>query len=1407
MKWQRDYTVTQDPSTHNYRVLDKNGKLLLEVPGITSRINEYFGSYQNDFPKEGLSYLDSIPLDEIKKRLLKQPSPIPGSRIKAGVGAALRFRTGMSEQQLNSYVLQRTAIEQGTVVHEELQNALRWGIKPSHPKAQQLWDRFVRKYPPSRYSYESEVPVTDMKKWGTSIDVVVTDRVTGAVSILDWKTGREHAPEHRAQLTKEAQMYELMTGKKVQSLGVVYPGKIQNHSFMASSEISKIFRKNSTFKQLSTRSAAASRPYTIQTAQQYLQQLHIKKLPAGADLRDYSDEVTFFDTETGHGNQILQVGAIKGRINLRTGAFEYVDVYERYYDPQHTHTKAFRDAQAVHHIDQAVQDKYRALTKANYSRIYNEEEQQALMDFIGPSVVAGHAILQSDLPWTGLHKIPNNIYDTFEASRYVYKNESSYGLEQLYNRYIGRRTELHQAFIDALMNAQFGARMALRSNKLRWLLTHPGYATYPQDIALEGTDMDPLLGRSGISSTAMGARIQDYIKGLNMIDTYDADLDDQIANNEDLRGMGLDIHSSPVSREAFLNFGDQWSDLYSALSETVTHLDSYAKTVQGLSQSLNDGIAGYNLTTNRRLMSQIMRKYNENDWDAALEEELKVPKVDIAKYHSRLLRMRDREDRANWAEAEQHLSNSVQYGLISQSQADTIKKAAQSVDDLNNGLQRQIENNKHLQATLANMKWFDMNQLHQAVSHEWSGIKGVAQGVIPSWFSAPVGRFGNAFMNAANRNMATYNATKNIWQSVGQPALSAVSAGAGGKIGAALGSAGGPVGAVLGWSVGNAIGAGVSQVWGNIQTAKTIHRGERIQEVLNISGGIIDMIVMPLKLLGNLLKNLIRLFGMLAGAVAVGIKSMQNLATPLTHLTGVHFPLQQGLEAAGHLTGLGKDAYGNAYNDFANQAQALYATGQMNRDRLVAASMLGVFSHVYSPTADADDMYGNTVDSILAQMRGADPTRRKQLMTLAGRVDSTLPQTLQVMSDLNMSSWKNMRTYAGYAYFRPHTDSERTLYRRQSFQFQGNLESMMNSIRRIASRLWEVGGKQIMDFLNRTLDSVATIVSRFSSINDAWNYLKSKIGEGWAALKKSIGWDDIGANIVAAIKKWLPSIIYAVEQVAHTIVSLWFKAVDLILDKGGLLLSYLNTLKIVKDKNSALGFRLQVGADDFSEAGKKHARTEALRHVTFYTSGGQKYIPKGLTPMQYIHQGQLYEVPQGAPNDFAHAMQTMAPGAHAEVEIAGRTIAVANTHASAEDWTKFLKQLEAYKRGNLSESTFLAELAYDFPHLLYGESYNTIASLYSQRNPMGHLRESIARNEEPIHNVIRAVATSAADALTNTVDINISVNNKPGWKIAAGAEGVTVVADSQRIDVGDMYIKATTNTLEQKGRQRGGGGN
>ena len=1381
MKWSKDYSVTQDPSTHTYVVRDKMGKVLLRVPGITSRINEYFGAYQNDFPKSGVRYLDDLSIEEIKRAMNKRPTPIPGSRISAGAGSALQYKTEMSATQLNSYLAQREAIEAGTVVHEELQEAILKGTTPTHPKAKQLWANFSRKYPSSRYIYETEVPVTDMKKWGTSIDVIVTDKITGEVSILDWKTGREHAPEHRAQLTKEAQMYELMTGKKVSSLGVVYSGKIQTHPFMETAEINKIFRKGTKFKKEANVFQASDRPYNIQLAEKYLKQLRIKRLPQGADLRGYSDEVTFLDTETGHANQILQIGAVKGRINFRTGMFEYTDTFERYYYPLHTNTRNFREAQRVHHINADVQRQYRKLQAAQYAGVYDDTEKQALMDFIGESAVAGHAIMQSDLPWLGLDKIKNNIYDTYEASRFVYKNEVSYGLENLYNKHIGKRKEMHQAFIDALMNAQFGGIMSRKSVRLRWLLTHPGFATYPQDLALEGVGRDPLLGRSGVRTTTMGSQIQDYFQGVDMgeddVDEYeDSDLEYDMKKT---LGMGLDINSV-----ANMAGGSGWSELFNAMSEAVTHMDSYAKTVNEMAHTLNDSIAGYNLTTNRRMMSTIAHKYAENDWDAALSDELGVPSTAIAKYHNRLSGMLDRENRFKRQQAEDDVTKAVDKGLISQSQADTIMKAADSVDDLNDALQRQIKNNENLRNSLMSMRLYDLNQLHQTAHSEWAGIKGAANGVIPSWFAKPIGRFGDAAMNMFNRQAAIYNAGKNLVKEVGHP----LAMGLGGVVGGAV-TAGNPMGIAWGIAAGKAIASSITQIWGNTKQAKLALGGERIQEVLNLTGGILDMVMVPLKLLGSILKTVIRLFGALAGAIVAGIKSMQGLSTPLTHLTGVHFPMQQGLEAAGHLTGLGKDAYGNAYNDFANQAQALYATGQMNRDRLVAASMLGVFGDVYNPTADADEMYGGAVNKILSQLQGASPERRKQIMMLAGRVDSTLPQTLQVMSDLKINDWKKMRTYGGYAYFRPHSDSERTLYRRQSFQLQGNLESMMNSIRRIASRLWELGGKQFMDFLNHLLDGLSVALGKLDKPREAIKLFKDTLSAGWKALKDALGLGNLQTTLKNALKGIVPIVIDVIDLIGQTMIRLWSKIIDGVIKKGGLFLDFLNTIRIVRDKDSPLGFRLAIGAqDNFQGPIAKLHKLNFGRDVQIKDASGK------------VYSNSL----EGAANiaQWTDALRKM-NGQWAEFDVGGQKLRLTNTNASEDAYRRWMSLYKEYYTGGIKERQLYSMLYNDKELMnLFGyESKASIAGLYEQYR--GAIPTPGADNE--------AAALAGWAALMNTsrnvLDVNIAINDKEMWSVQATEAGIQLISSTDRKDIGGFEVNATTRYLQQAGQRRAAGGN
>ena len=1384
MRWSKDYYIDQVDTGegHLYVVKDKTGKIILKVPGITSRINEYFGSYQNDFPNFGLNYLKQFSIKDIEQMMRKPVTPIPGSSIKSSVGSALRYKTGMTETQLNSYIVQRRAIEEGSTIHEELQNAIQSGVQPRHPKARQMWNSFVRAYPPQDYSYEAEVPVTDLKKWGTSIDVIVTNKKTGAVGIFDWKTGHEHAPQHTAQLAKEAQMYEFVTGKKVSQLGVVYPTHLQKTAPMSNKEISKIFDiKGSTFSKYASKSLASDQPYKIQLAQSYLAQLGIPRLPTRRNPQQYSDEVVFLDTETGHANEILQVGAVKGRINYHTGKFEYSDVFERYYYPTRTDTAGYREAYAVHKIDTATQHRYRTLQNASYASTYDDSERQALLDFIGESVVSGHAVLQGDLPWLKLDKIKNNIYDTYESAKYVYKDEVSYSLEKLYNKYIGRRKEYHQAFVDALMNAQFGGKMSLKSRRIQFVLNNPGFSTYPPDMALEGTERDPFIGISGVRTTRMGATIKDYWKGGNMgsDDMEDENLDP--LENEYGRGVNIidDISGDDTA-------SGRWDDLFKSMSEAVVHMDSYAKTVNGMTQNLSDSIAGYNLTTNRRMMQSIVHKYAEEDWDTALKDELGISSHNIGTWHSRLAGIKSREEKGEWVKAEEGVDKAVGKGLISQSQADTIRKAAQSVDDLNDGLATQIKNNERLRQSLNSIRFYDLNQMHATMKGEWAGIKGAAQGVVPEWFRRPIGRFGDAFMNVVNRGMARYNVGMNLWNNVGSPLFTGV--------GAAVGSIGGPGGAVLGAAIGKGIAASISQVIGNTVSSRMAIKGERLQEVFNLYGGLFDIITIPIKMLGNVIKTVVKLFGALAGAVAAGIKSMQNLATPLTHLTGVHFPMQQGLEAAGYMTGLGKDTFGRVYNDWANQAQALYATGQMNRDRLVAASMLGVFGDVYNPTADADEMYGGAVNHILAQLKGADTTRRKQIMTLAGRVDSSLPQTLQVMSDLGLNDWKQLRTYSGYAYFRPHSDGERTLFRKQSFQFQGNLESMMNSVRRIASKLWTVFEPVVSTF-NKTLDLVATTFQKmdFKKPGEALKWLKEQLFGQWGDLKSKFDFNPL----ISFAKKIVPTVIDIVAEIAKAMIKLWSKVIHTVIEKGDLLLAYLSSIRVdwksIMKGDFENAFSIGTGKDKRSTI-----YDDWFDNLKFYNAKGQAYLPAGFewdqtTGKYFASKEELIKA----------VLNNRAIGGH----VGGRGLIFSPRNEEEAEWV--VDAIVGNKR--LGEKGFLGETKYLRRGALLGGDTGGLDSWYRAHGDFSGTTKflnAVDSLEKVGISAIDATKIAAMQTANNILDINIGVNGKQMWSVEASDSGVQLTSSNvDRRAIEGYEINATYRYLQQAGQKRAAGGN
>ena len=471
---------------------------------------------------------------------------------------------------------------------------------------------------------------------------------------------------------------------------------------------------------------------------------------------------------------------------------------------------------------------------------------------------------------------------------------------------------------------------------------------------------------------------------------------------------------------------------------------------------------------------------------------------------------------------------------------------------------------------------FNPDRLFSAYESGVSHVLGASRGVIPSPLLGILNRGADMVFQNNRYHYAPFKAADNIIRSSGLTAAG---------IGAGIGTLIAPgVGTLVGGAIGGIVQgtAGLTtQIAGNVGEAKINRHLQQMSIGMQAYGIGIDLILMPFKLLHKATTSLTKSFLSLSGTLSGQINAMASLGNPLTTLTGVDYTKYQGLEIAEGMLGLGKGTLNRTIEDYARQRELLYTTGQYDQKKAVAASMLGVFDEVYSPTGTYEGMINKLASGKLSASQ----------MALVTQLDPHSAQVLEIMKAIGATSLadlENPTTLRGM-HFNPLGSrdvwdarsgryvNERTAFRMDAYEFGAFRGSVGNSFMRIADTVWRAGGKQIADTISRVLDTAAT-----GDWKGAWGMLKEGASGPWDAITTSLkgAWDS----------HLLPGLINAFKS----FVDLWLSAVDKAIDAFSPLVSdFMNTLMNIK-------LNIGKGGITFGMKGEK------WQFQDFYTEYGMK---------------------------------------------------------------------------------------------------------------------------------------------------------------------------------------------------------
>lgn len=823
----------------------------------------------------------------------------------------------------------------------------------------------------------------------------------------------------------------------------------------------------------------------------------------------YSRPITVFDTETGHNNEIVAIGAVKVALNNVTKKFETVDTYERYYMPTETRSKQWREALAVHGLTPDLLNKLRKQQHAGYGKHYDAQEEIAFRKFFEGSILSGHNIDKADIPWALGDYLPHtSTIDTLTAMENI-RGVGGNKLDQVFRDVTGK----------TMAQAGFGHHNALAD-------------TYATAVILEA-----LLGQKNLTGQSLRYILNsDKIRHLVPKDTPDVYGESQVAwgpykgylkgveyymSRENLPMKPLDECYDIMDPETG-KFKPGWKIEDFGMSRVDTEVDQVMRslamqirdTQKILSRSLRDLSGSLRISSasarpgKLRFLSKFVGEGPVYKTDAPqawkdAARVLGIPSNDLGKYYKSSYDYAVTQGKLT---EEQQLSMSRQKGYAMADKAynegritkGQLKRVI-AADNVAQALDEAVENTDAWTAALkkfSDIPVFNPDRLFSAFEGGMQHALGQMKGILPSYMTSPLRRYADLVSQNNRYNYAPFKAADNIMNAVVPSA---------GAIGEALG---GPMGEGIGMGVAGLFKAG-TQIWGNVKEAQISRQWNMTSMGLDILGISVDLITMPFKALAKTTGLLTRSFGLLSRQIG----GMSQLGTPLTNLTGIGYSQYQGYEIAEGMIGLGRGTLNSLSEDFARQSQLLYTRGQVNTDRLVASSMLGVFNEVYGPQASME----KTVNALVAAGR-TDATS----MALVSQISPQLAQVLQVMSDLGVKQLSDLSnpTRLRGVYFNNLSDRERRNMRVDAYEYSAIAGSIGNSFKRIGDLVWRGGGKTLADSINRVIAGIA----ESSDWREAWGKIKdtfSDIGDSSfiANIKDGLGsiWESIKPKLLKGI--------------------------------------------------------------------------------------------------------------------------------------------------------------------------------------------------------------------------------------------------------------------------------------------------
>lgn len=411
-----------------------------------------------------------------------------------------------------------------------------------------------------------------------------------------------------------------------------------------------------------------------------------------------------------------------------------------------------------------------------------------------------------------------------------------------------------------------------------------------------------------------------------------------------------------------------------------------------------------------------------------------------------------------------------------------------------------VEAKRQALLSYGSQQFYDPQALINATKHEWKSIMGAASGFMPAPVMSPISHYGTAIMNGLQSSLSGIKKWTSPINYGAQVAGNALIGSGVVSLDPAL------VGAGLVVKGTAALG---TQLYGKYKENQISQVGQDISMRLNLVSAGVQTVLLPFKLLATAARRLTKIFGGLsavtAGFMYSGLKDMTHMGNPLSNLTGAGYGTYYNTMAGDYASLLAPGSTNAMMENLAAGSSMLYTMGQMDTNRVIASSMLGTFSNVYSANPDSMENITSMINHISGQMQGASPGRKRDLMTWASIIDANLPKILQSMDTLGISDYQTFMNPTAAAGVRwtanrgnDYMESWRKSFQMDQYQFQAINTNLGFNKDRIVHKMWQSFGFTLYNGFNKIVEMIAD-----GRWKEAFDTISGTIGEVINKIKES----------------------------------------------------------------------------------------------------------------------------------------------------------------------------------------------------------------------------------------------------------------------------------------------------------------